>query len=164
VLDELGFTIADARIIPLDNGYSISTYVVLEQSGERITDPGRHQQIRRYLDKALAKGDGAPARVTRRAPRQVRMFSIPTTVSFATDEKNRRTVMELVAGDRPGLLCEVGKVLRDKNVAIQMAKILTLGERAEDVFAVTNMAGEPLSPEFCEEIKASLTSALEASR
>jgi [protein-PII] uridylyltransferase len=92
------------------------------------------------------------------------MFSIPTTVSFATDEKNRRTVMELVAGDRPGLLCEVGKVLRDKSVAIQMAKIVTLGERAEDVFAVTDISGQPLSPEFCEEIKASLTSALDVSR
>lgn len=164
VLDELGFTIADARIIPLDNGYGISTYVVLEQSGERISDPVRHQQIRRYLDKALARADGTPARVTRRAPRQVRMFSIPTTVSFATDEKNRRTVMELVAGDRPGLLCEVGKVLRDKNVAIQMAKIVTLGERAEDVFAVTDITGKPLSPDFCAEIKDSLTVALDSTR
>jgi [protein-PII] uridylyltransferase len=164
VLDELGFTIADARIIPLDNGFSISTYVVLEQSGERISDPSRHQQIRRYLDKALARSDGTPTRVTRRAPRQVRMFSIPTTVSFATDEKNGRTVMELVAGDRPGLLCEVGKVLRDKGIAIQMAKIVTLGERAEDVFAVTDTEGRPLSPEFCEEIKNGLRAALDDSR
>ncbi len=161
VLDELGFTIADARIIQLDNGYSLSTYVVLEQTGERITDPARHEQIRRYIDRALARPDGTPARVTRRAPRQVRMFSIPTVVSFATDEKNNRTVMELVAGDRPGLLSEVGKVLRDKHVAIHTAKIVTLGERAEDVFYVTDTAGRPLAAQFCEDLEKALTAALD---
>jgi [protein-PII] uridylyltransferase len=161
VLDELGFTIADARIIPLENGRSMSTYVVLEQTGERIADPARHDQIRRYMERAVARADAMPARVTRRAPRQVRMFSIPTVVSFAVDEKNNRTVMELVAGDRPGLLSEVGKVLRDKQVAIHTAKIVTLGERAEDVFYVTDRAGQPLRTEFCEDLKKALTDALD---
>jgi [protein-PII] uridylyltransferase len=89
------------------------------------------------------------------------MFPIPTVVSFATDEKNNRTVMELVAGDRPGLLSEVGKVLRDKRVVIHTAKIVTLGERAEDVFYVTDRAGQPLAPGFCEELGKSLTAALD---
>ena len=160
-LDELGLTIADARISQLDNGFSLSTFVVLEQTGERISDPARHEQIRRNLDRALSRGDSAPARVTRRAPRQVRMFSIPTLVTFATDEKNSRTVMELVAGDRPGLLSEVGKVLRDRQVAIHTAKIVTLGERAEDVFYVTDRAGQPLPPEFCAELKQALVQALD---
>ena len=161
VLDELGFTIADARILPLDNGYSLSTYVVLEQTGERITDAARHDQIRRHMERALARSDGTLARVTRRAPRQVRMFSIPTVVSFALDEKNNRTVIELIAGDRPGLLCEVGKVLRDKEVAIHTAKIVTLGERAEDIFYVTDRAGRPLATDFCEDLKKALTAALD---
>lgn len=160
-LDELGLTIADARIIQLDNGFSLSTYVVLEQSGERISDPVRHEQIRRSLDRALSRGDAAPARVTRRAPRQVRMFSIPTLVTFATDEKNGRTVMELVAGDRPGLLSEVGKVMRDRGVALHTAKIVTLGERAEDVFYLTDRDGAPLGADFCEELKRAIVAALD---
>jgi [protein-PII] uridylyltransferase len=161
VLDELGFTIADARIVPLDNGHSLSTYVVLEQTGERISDTRRHDQIRRHMDRALARTDAMPAPVKRRAPRQVRMFSIPTVVSFARDEKNNRTVMELVAGDRPGLLSEVGKVLKDKRVVIHTAKIVTLGERAEDVFYVTDPAGQPLGAEFCEDLQKALTAALD---
>jgi [protein-PII] uridylyltransferase len=161
VLDELGFTIADARIIPLDNGHSLSTYVILEQSGDRITDPARHEQIRRHMQRALSHPDGAAARVTRRAPRQVRMFSIPTLVSFATEPKTNRTVMELAAGDRPGLLSEVGKVLRDRGVTVHTAKIVTLGERAEDVFYLTDGAGRPLSAEACDDLSAALTSALD---
>jgi len=161
VLDELGFTIADARVIPLENGRSLSSFVVLEQTGAPITEAARHEQIRRHMEQALARADGQPKRVTRRAPRQVRMFPIPTLVSFARDERSNRTVIEIVAGDRPGLLSEVGKVLREQQVAIHTAKIVTLGERAEDVFYVTDRQGQPLEPASCDALKKALTSALD---
>jgi [protein-PII] uridylyltransferase len=90
------------------------------------------------------------------------MFSTPTLVTFATDETNNRTVMEIVAGDRPGLLCQVGQVLRNHRVGIQAAKILTVGERAEDVFYVTDSAGTPLTPELCDLLKQSVTEALDS--
>ena len=62
--------------------------------------------------------------------------------------------------DRPGLLSEVGRVLRSHAVAVHTAKIVTLGERAEDVFYVTDRNGRPLAPEFCEELQQSLIAAL----
>ena len=120
-LDELGLNIADARVIPLKNEYSLTTFVILEQSGQTIDDPQRLAQIKRRLIHALTTDSETP--VTRRAPRQVRMFPTATIVNFAIDEANNRTIMELVTGDRPGLLSEVGKVLRDKRMAIQTAKI-----------------------------------------
>ena len=36
--------------------------------------------------------------------------------ALSVDERNRRSVLELVAGDRPGLLCDVGKVLWEERV------------------------------------------------
>ncbi|MDH5254719.1 MAG: [protein-PII] uridylyltransferase, partial [Gammaproteobacteria bacterium] len=162
VLDELGLNIADARIIRLGNGFSLSTYVVLENGGEQIRDDERRNQILRRLEQAITAGEEKALRVTRRPPRQVRMFSTPTIVSFATDETNDRTVMEIVAGDRPGLLCQVGQVLRNHRVGIQAAKILTVGERAEDVFYVTDATGAPLDPELCERLKQAVTQALDS--
>jgi [protein-PII] uridylyltransferase len=162
VLDDLGLTIADARIIALKNGFSLSTYVVLEQTGEPIGETSRlREQIRHRLDQALAGSTQSMVKVTRRAPRQVRMFTTPTLVSFTRDEANQRTVMELVAGDQPGLLCQVGQLLRDRKVAIQTAKILTLGERAEDVFYITDDTGQPLSSSLCRELQEALTEALD---
>ncbi len=162
VLDELGLNIADARIIRLGNGFSLSTYVVLENGGEQTRDDERRDQILRRLEQAITAGEEKALRVTRRPPRQVRMFSTPTHVSFAADETNDRTVMEIVAGDRPGLLCQVGQVLRNHRVGIQAAKILTVGERAEDVFYVTDTAGAPLTPEICELLKQAVTQALDS--
>ena len=163
VLDEFGLTIVDARIIPLENDYSVSVYVVLEQNGQRILDPARCKQLQQRLRRAVDQSDGLDPRVTRRAPRQVRLFSTSTMVSYLEDEKNSRTVIELVTGDRPGLLSEVGKVLRENNVYILNAKILTVGERAEDVFFVTDEQDRPLNEATCETLKHSLVTALEES-
>ena len=160
VLDALGLNVADARIIPLKEARSLSTFVVLEQTGDMITDEARLDQIKRRLLHALTTTGASQLTVTRRVPRQVRMFSTATIVNFSADETNNRTVMELVAGDRPGLLSEVGHVLREFRINIQTAKILTIGERAEDVFFITDNAGNPLDEKQCEELEQAITKAL----
>ena len=72
-----------------------------------------------------------------------------------------RSVLELTAGDRPGLLCDVGKVLMEERVELQAAKIMTVGERAEDVFYVTDFDGRPLDAAAAERLRESLTRALD---
>jgi len=90
--------------------------------------------------------------VTRRAPRQVRMFSTKTIVEFDRDRANQRTIMELDARDRPGLLSIVGEAFNEFGVNIETAKILTIGERAEDVFFVVDDSGRPLDQDTCERL------------
>lgn len=46
--------------------------------------------------------------------------------------------MELITGDRPGLLAQVGYAFAHCGVRLQNAKIATMGERAEDVFFLTD--------------------------
>ena len=45
--------------------------------------------------------------------------------------------MEISSPDRPGLLAQIGQILDRSDIAIQAAKIQTLGERVEDVFFLT---------------------------
>ncbi len=143
VLDELGLTIVDARIVPLEKS-SLDTYCVLESDGSTITERRRLDEIKHRLLKAVTAGSEQALKVTRRAPRQVRMFSTPVQVTISPDGTNARTIIELVAGDRPGLLFQIAKIFDQEHVALQNAKILTVGERAEDVFFVTNAARQPL--------------------
>ncbi len=144
VLDQMGLNVVDARLITSANGFSLETYVVLEDNGAVIADPARIGEIERGLWRNLKQPEDSPLTVTRRAPRQVRMFSTPTQVNFSLDNRNNRTILELVAADRPGLLSEVGKVFKTERVAINGAKIMTVGERAEDVFYITDMDGRVL--------------------
>jgi [protein-PII] uridylyltransferase len=160
VLDELGLTIVDARIVPLSDGHSLDTYCVLESDGSPIVDSRRLDAIEYRLLKALTSSSAESLKVTRRAPRQVRMFSTPVSVNLSRDEPNRRTVIELTAGDRPGLLFQVAKVLDQENVALQNAKVATVGERAEDVFFVTTADRQPLDEAQSERLGNSLREAL----
>ena len=53
-----------------------------------------------------------------------------------------------------GLLARIGAVLSELDIAVQNARIATLGERAEDVFFVTDRLGNPVSdPQLCERLQ-----------
>jgi [protein-PII] uridylyltransferase len=163
VLDELGLTIVDARIVPLAKS-SLDTYCVLESDGTTISDRRRLDEIEHRLLKALTAGNDHALKVTRRAPRQVRMFSTPVQIAISRDGTNARTIVELVAGDRPGLLFEIANIFDQEHVALQNAKILTIGERAEDVFFVTNAEHQPLDDVSCERLGKALREGLADSR
>ena len=147
VLDQLGLNIVDARITPTGDGFSLDLYHVLEDDGAPITDRDRRVEIEQALWRSLQRPDDTAFAVSRRAPRQARMFNTPTQIAITVDERNRRSVLELVAGDRPGLLCDVGKVLMEHGIELHAAKIMTVGERAEDVFYVTDLENRPLDGE-----------------
>ena len=161
VLDQMGLNVVDARLISSANGFSLETYVVLEDSGAVIGDATRIHEIERGLWRNLQQAEDAPLTVTRRAPRQVRMFSTPTQVNFSLDTRNDRTILELIAADRPGLLSEVGKVFKAERIAINGAKIMTVGERAEDVFYITDTDGRPLDAEASRRVEEALSLALD---
>jgi [protein-PII] uridylyltransferase len=141
VLDELGMTIMDARIVPLDRGRSIVTLVFMELDRRVESDERRISKIRRSLTRILTAPSDKVATVTRTVTRQARMFKTKTTVDFSRSTANDQTVLELRAADRPGLLSSIGQVFIDQGIDIEAAKIVTIGERAEDVFYICLESG-----------------------
>ena len=160
VLDQLGLTIVDARISPTGDGFILGLYHVLEDDGTPITDVDRLKEIKNAVLRNLQRTDAQLPAVSRRAPRQARMFSTATQVSVSTDERNHRSVVELVASDRPGLLSDIGKVFMHQRVRLRTAKIMTLGARAEDVFYITDLSHQPLDEEAALRLKQGLLEAL----
>jgi [protein-PII] uridylyltransferase len=161
LLDQLGLNIVDARITPTADGFTLDVYHVLEDTGADIADGARLRDIQQQLVRALAKPDDATVTVTRRAPRQVRMFTTPTQINFSEDPVNQRTIIELIAGDRPGLLSQVAKVFWTEGVDIHTSKIVTVGERAEDVFYISDTRRQPLGAEARERLAQRLAEALD---
>jgi len=161
VLDQLGLTVVDARITPTGDGFSLDLYHVLEDDGAPIIDADREREIEHALWRSMQRPDDAPFSVSRRAPRQARMFHTPTLISLSVDERNHRSVLELTAGDRPGLLCDIGRALMDEHVELQAAKIVTVGERAEDVFYLTDLENRPLGEAAAQKLTERLNQALD---
>jgi [protein-PII] uridylyltransferase len=101
-------------------------------------------------------------RISRRAPRQLKHFPIPTEVTFSTDRQNRFTIAELVTADQPGLLARVGQALVKCGVRVQNAKIATIGARVEDIFFITDGDNTPLSDEAqCIRLRDAIIDSLE---
>jgi [protein-PII] uridylyltransferase len=94
----------------------------------------------------------------------VRLFNTPTRITLSVDDRNHRSVLELTAADRPGLLCDVGKVLLEEQIELHAAKIMTVGERAEDVFYVTDFDNQPLAEAAAARLRERLTEALDRRR
>ncbi len=164
VLDELGMTIADARIVPLDNGNSIDTYVFMESEKRVDIDEARINKIRRALVRILTADDDKVANVTRVVTRQARMFTTPTRVNFSPSTSDNQTVFELITADRPGLLSKVGQVFIEQGVNITSAKIMTIGERAEDVFYISDLSGKSPTENVLDNLADSLRDKLDQNK
>jgi [protein-PII] uridylyltransferase len=145
LLDRLGLTIQDARIIATGTGYGLFTYTVLEAATmQPIEGGGRCREIASTLRKGVLAGDVTPPPNSRRPSRRLKHFTIPVEVGFTADEKNQRTILELIATDRPGLLSLLGATFRECGVRLHNAKIATFGERVEDFFHLTDLDNRPL--------------------
>jgi [protein-PII] uridylyltransferase len=89
------------------------------------------------------------------------MFTTTTRINIDSDRNHRRTILELVAADRPGLLHIVGRTFVEMGIDIETAKILTIGERAEDVFYIVREDGKKITDEFCDALRRTLLSRID---
>lgn len=147
VLDQMGLNIVDARIYTSRDGYTLNSFIVLDEAGQAIDDQRRLQEISQALHDGISRNDLAAMHVTRRRPHRLKHFSIPTEVHFRAHPRQRYTYMELITADRPGLLAQVGRVMAQHGIRVHSAKIATFGERVEDVFFITDAANRPLDDE-----------------
>ena len=160
----MGLDILDARIITTQAGLVLDTFILLDSDGAPIRDPSRIEDITKRLTNAITHISKTEI-PSRRMPRRLKHFHIPTDVTFSTDILNNRTVMELIAADRPGFLAYVGKALVSCDLRLQNAKISTLGERVEDVFFLTDQNNQPLSePSIFECLKTNIKKYLDDDR
>ncbi len=162
LLDQLGLTIIDARIITSQRDYALDTYLLLNAEGEPIADYYQAQELVTLMHEELLSGDASPAAVSRPAPSRTRHFKIATRVHFHSDAPSHRTLVELYTNDYPGLLSNVGKVFHRCGVKLQNAKVATFGSQAEDVFYITSRDGGPLSEEEQGELREQLIKELDS--
>ena len=140
-LDRKGFGIHRARVLDGPGDTIFDTFEILPADSYASADPA---ELEASLRETLA-GSLDEVRTSRRAvPRQLRHFRFAPRVEFERTPDGRRTLLSLVAPDRPGLLSDIAQVLRRQRLNVHDARIATFGERAEDVFQITDANGRPL--------------------
>ncbi len=87
---------------------------------------------------------------------------IPTIVQLDNATSDTRTIVDLQAEDRVGLLYDVSRALSDLNVHIYLAKILTEKGAAIDTFYIAELDGSKvLDPERQKAFKNRLRQAVQ---
>ncbi len=161
LIDQIGLTITDARIITSSRGYAIDTFLLLDSAGEPVVDSYDAEELVTLMRQELLSESGSVKIPSRRPPRRIRQFHIPTQVGFHQDDGQRRTIVELFTTDYPGLLSRVGQVFYEQGIVLQNAKIATFGSKAEDVFFVTDSKGDVLDAAAQDSLREALEQALD---
>lgn len=145
-LDQLGLSILDARIMTTQDNYvldSFNTFQVLEQSGQPVSEGFRISHICNTLRNNLLHQQIKDHVNIHRLSRQAKYFPIPTDIQFHFDALNKRTVLDLITTDRPGLLSQISQVFINHGINLLSARIATIGSRVEDVFYITDTKLQP---------------------
>jgi [protein-PII] uridylyltransferase len=137
--DKKNFSILDAKIHTTRHGYALDTFLVTEpafaNSYRDIISLIEHE-----LTQLLESHAELPPPSQARLSRLSRTFPITPTVDLRPDERGQYYLLSVSANDRNGLLYSIANVLTKYRINLHTAKIMTLGERVEDVFLVDGPA------------------------
>lgn len=159
VFDQMNLDVLDARIITATRDFALDSYVLLDRSGTLLADEDSQHELKQKLINAF-KNPTVPKLTHKRIPRQLRHFDVPTVINFEFNEASDQHIMSLQTLDQPGLLARVGQVFLQQSIEVHAARITTLGERAEDMFYISDRNDERLTQAKLEALKQALIDCL----
>ncbi|WP_237152745.1 [protein-PII] uridylyltransferase [Oryzibacter oryziterrae] len=136
-----GVNIVDAQIYTTTDGLALDTILINREFPEDADELRRAERICKLIEATLEGREELPEMIARRVAQKKlsKAFVLPTEVTFDNTISDKFSVVEVSCLDRPGLLYDITTTLSDLNLNIASAHIATFGERAVDVFYVTDL-------------------------
>lgn len=154
--DRIGYSIGEAKIYTTNHGYALDTFIVLDESTSEISYTGLLQHIEENLHEKILTSTPIEDPIKGRLDRQVRHMPIKTQVTFDAIKECHHQMLDIIAGDKPGLLANIAFIFIKQGIELHNAKINTLGNRAEDTFLISDKGGKKLSAEKMQKLEKSL--------
>jgi len=145
--DRIAYNIGQAKIYTTQHSYALNTFTVLDSSGKSVSYSGLLKHIENELTEQIASAMKLEAPLEGRLSRQVKHMPLATKIKITIDVPSNNHSVDIITGDRPGLLAQIAFVFLRNNVDLHNAKINTLGNRAEDSFLISAKHNTPLSTE-----------------
>ena len=142
-----GANIVDAQIYTTTDGRALDTISITREFDRDEDEERRAARIADTIEKALRGQLRLPEMVGKRAaPKgRIRAFALEPSVTINNQWSHRYTMVEITGLDRPGLLYEMTATISKLNLNIASAHVATFGERAVDVFYVTDLLGAQIT-------------------
>jgi len=149
-------SIHDAKIITTKTGYTVNTFVVLDSRNKPLRERFYTKEISQTLVDRLEQENVCELPEPKIA-RHMKKFKVAMRVNFIKIPSKNRTMIEIIALDRPGLLSNISQVFQKAQLNIHSAKITTFGEKADDVFTISTVDNEELTIQEQEALALQLT-------
>lgn len=176
VLDDCDYSVLGAHILTCDDGFALDTFVIVDCHG---IDGDDAQTLSLTADEARARIDMLIARLSQtlnnargyqrptrrhfaqlRNQSRLRHFNVPTTINIHAINPTQHSVF-IATKDRCHLLATIGQVFEAEQILVHSAKIATLGERAEDLFVLSERDNSALSQTRLDALSTALIQALD---
>ena len=142
-----GANIVDAQVFTTTDGLALDTISISRQFDMDSDELRRGNRIAESIEKSLRGEIKLIDLIEAKGAAHVRSdaFSVAPDVVMDNNLSNRATVIEVSGLDRPGLLYELTNAISKLNLNIGSAHIVTFGEKAVDVFYVTDLTGAKIT-------------------
>ena len=154
-----GASIIDARIHTTKDGMALDNLLVQDAQGRPYSDRQLRARLVRSVQSALTSERPPEIPTGKGGARPVEAFHLAPSVAIAERASSRTTVVEVNALDRRGLLARLARAILGCGHQLHSAHIATYGERAVDVFYLTNASGRKLSPAQIDDLRSALLAA-----
>lgn len=141
-----GANIVGASVSTTRDGRALDTFRLqrafqLDEDEER-----RAKRIGSFIERMLKGEVRLEALMEKRRPEpKVSAFTVAPEVVINNALSDQFTVIEVAGLDRPGLLYDLTSTLSDLSLDITSAHVTTYGEKAVDVFYVTDLTGKKIA-------------------
>jgi [protein-PII] uridylyltransferase len=137
-LDKLNVDVVEARVYSTTTKMTLVIFYFLSRETHSFVEESRHAEVLHKIREQLSLPDINIEDIDLpREARRVRCFETPTEINFHKINTHL-TELSINTKDIPGLLSKIGCSLKSCNIRLHDAKIHTVGEKAEDVFLISD--------------------------
>lgn len=142
-----GANIAGAQIFTTADGFALDTLLIQRELPDTADELRRAARVAELIEKALVGEVRLRDLVKSKSKPTVRTsaFTVEPQVLIDNDSSNVFTMIEVNGLDRTGLLFDLTDALFRLNLNIGSAHITTFGEKAVDVFYVTDLTNQKIT-------------------
>ena len=163
IFEQEGVSVRDAKVVRVNEEYCIYSFYFDHMRTMKDEINQKNEAINKYINEAMASDSFSAQSSSQILSRRLRSFDKKVDISFSEDLIHNRTVMEITCIDRPGLLSNISKILKEESIWIQSAKIATIGENADDIFYLNNSKKECIDQSIYESLKAKINDSIKVS-
>jgi [protein-PII] uridylyltransferase len=159
ILTAAGLDVRSAGAFTRRDGIVLDVFDVADDAGKSVSDPEVAARLEKDLASVWAGAIDLHASVRARTARFRSGGAgtpVPVKVNISNKVSRAHTVIDVVAGDRPGLLYDLTLGIASHGLDIRSARVATRGDRIADAFYVSGPDGRVEDEDVLERLRQTL--------